>query len=326
MIRLAAAAPLLALAASMPAAADPGGDPLTWLQRAATSARQATYAGTVMHMQGERTTTSRITHVFKDGSEHERIEALDGPRREVVRRDNQMQCYFPDAKTIRVDKRVTARFFPSIVEGPVESIAENYRLALGKVERVLGQDCQWIHLEPKDALRYAQRLCAELGSGLLLRAKTLGPRQQILEQYTFTELHVGRDVSRADLRSSFQSQSKDWRRDVQKVEEQGPGSTGWAVTAPPAGFRLVGEMQRTLPNRPQPVTHLVLSDGFAAMSVFVEPMSAPPRTTEATSEDGSLSVFVRPMGEHLVTVLGEVPPAAAEQAGRSVGRLAGAAR
>jgi sigma-E factor negative regulatory protein RseB len=327
MIRAAAAAPLLALVAGMPAAATgPGGDPLAWLQRAAVSARQSTYAGTVMHMQGERTTASRIIHVFKEGAEHERIEALDGPRREVVRRDNQMQCYFPDAKTIRVDKRVTARFFPSIVEGPVEAIAENYRLALGKVERVLGQDCQWIHLDPKDALRYAQRLCAELGSGLLLRAKTVGPRQQVLEQYTFTELRVGRDVSRAELRSTFQPQSKDWRRDVQQVEEQGPGSTGWSVTAPPAGFRVVGEMQRTLPNRPQPVTHLVLSDGFAAMSVFVEPMSNPPRTAEATSEDGSLSVFVRPMGEHLVTVLGEVPPAAAQQVGRSVGRQAAAAR
>ncbi len=326
MIRAAAAAPLLALAASLPVAADPGGDPLAWLQRATASARQSTYAGVVMHMQGERTTTSRITHIFKEGTEHERIEALDGPRREVVRRDNQMQCYYPDAKTIRVDKRVTARFFPSIVEGPVESIAENYRLALGKVERVLGQECQWIHLDPKDALRYAQRLCAELGSGLLLRAKTLGPRQQVLEQYTFTELRVGRDVSRGELKSTFLPQSRDWRRDVQQVEEQGPGSTGWAVTAPPAGFRLVGEMQRTLPNRPQPVTHLVLSDGFAAVSVFVEPMSSPPRTSEATSEDGSLSVFVRPMGEHLVTVLGEVPPAAAQQVGRSVGRQAGAAR
>lgn len=315
-----AALPVAALCAALPAAADPGGvDPLSWLQRAAASARQATYSGTVMHVQGERTATSRITHVFIAGSEHERIESLDGPRREIVRRDDQLQCFFPDAKTIRYDRRVTARFFPSLVGGPVEAIAENYRLALGSVDRVIGQRCQWIHLDPKDALRYAQRLCAEIGSGLLLRAKTLGARQQVLEQYAFTDLRVGREVSRGEVKSTFLPQSKGWRRDGQPAPEPKTGATGWVVAAPPAGFRLVGEMQRMLPNREQPVTQLVLSDGLATMSVFVEPMSDPPRTAEATNEDGALSVFVRPMGEHLVTVLGEVPPAAAQQVGRSVG-------
>ncbi len=320
---LAAAIPAAAFLAVLPAAADPGTDPLLWLQRAATSARETTYAGTVMHMQGERTATSRITHVYLGGSEHERIESLDGPRREIVRRDDQMQCYFPDAKMIRIDRRVTARFFPSLVTGPLDAIAENYRLALGKVERVLGQDCQWIHLDPKDALRYAQRLCAEVGSGLLLRAKTLGARHHVLELYAFTNLRVGREVSRSEVKSTFLAQSKGWRRDVQPPEEPRPASTGWSVASPPSGFRLVGEMQRMLPNRSQPVTQLVLSDGLATMSVFVEPASGEARTTESTSEDGALSVFRRPMGDHLVTVLGEVPPAAAQQVGRSVGRQAG---
>ena len=66
----------------------------------------------------------------------------------------------------------------------------------------------------------------------------------------------------------------------------------------------------------------MFSDGLATMSVFVEPMSGPARTAEATNEDGALSVFVRPMGDKLVTVLGEVPPAAAQQVGRSVGHQA----
>ena len=43
-----------------------------------------------------------------------------------------------------------------------------------------------------------------------------------------------------------------------------------------------------------------------------------PETT--TTEEGDLSVFVGPVGENQVTVLGEVPPAAAQQVGRSVAR------
>ena len=322
MRRLAAAIPVLALCAGIPAAASPGADPLTWLQKAAASARETTYAGTVMHMSGERTATTRVTHLFVAGAEHEKIESLDGPRREVVRHNDELQCFYPDAKTIRLDRRVTARFFPSLVVGPTETIPENYVLRLGKVERVLGTDCQWIHLDPRDALRYAQRVCAELASGLLLRARTLGSRQQILEQFTFTDLRQGAQVSRSELKSTFHAQSKDWRRDNQPRDEAKQVATGWGVSAPPPGFRLVSEMQRRMPNRAQPVSQLVFSDGLATMSVFVEPMTNPPRTAETTNEDGALSVFVRPMGEHLVTVLGEVPPAAAQQVGRAVTKQA----
>ncbi len=327
---LAAVLPALALVAAMPARAadpEPGVDPLTWLQRAAAAARETTYAGTIVHMQGARTSTSRITHVNISGSEHERIESLDGPRREIVRRDDQLQCYFPDAKTVRYDRRVSGRFFPSLVAGPVDALPSSYRLSLGQVERMGGQECQWVLLEPKDALRYAQRLCAELGTGLLLRAQTLGAKGQVLEQYAFADLRVGRDVSRGEVKSTFVAQSKSWRRDVQAPPVPArPGSAGWTVGAPPPGFRLVGEMLRTLPHRPAPVTQFVLSDGIAAMSVFVEAATGPKRTAEAVNRDGALSVFVRPVGDHVVTVLGEVPPAAAQQAGRSVAKSAEAAR
>lgn len=319
---LAAFLPALALLASVPAAADPSIEPLSWLQRAAASARQGNYAGTIMHVQGERTSTSRMTHLVVAGIEHERIESIDGPRREVIRKGDQLQCFYPDAKTVRIDRRVTARFFPSHFAGPVEAIVEGYELRMGGIERVADRDCQWIHLDPRDALRYAQQLCAELGTGLLLRAKTLGAKGQVLEQYAFTELRLGIDVSKRDLRSTFQSQSRGWRRDEQPAATPAPGTSGWAVSALPPGYRLVGEMQRTMPNRPAPVTQLVVADGFASMSIFVEPMAERPRPGEATSEEGSLSVFARPVGEYMVTVLGEVPPAAAQQVGRSVVRQA----
>ena len=54
-------------------------DALGWLQRATEAARNASYAGTYVHSNGERTSTIRITHVTVNGDEHERIEPLDGP-------------------------------------------------------------------------------------------------------------------------------------------------------------------------------------------------------------------------------------------------------
>lgn len=311
---------VLALATAGPAiASDPKTDPLAWLQRAATAARITTYSGTFVHTSGERTSTMRVTHVVVGGEEHERIEPLDGPPHEIVRRNDEMYCYLPDAKTVRLDKRVTARFFPSIFRAPPEAIAQNYNLKLGKVERLVGHECQWIRLDPRDALRFAQRLCAELSTGLLVRAKTLNEKHQVIEQFTFTELKLGPHVARSEVKSAFAEKTRQWATDSKPREEAKGADTGWSVANPPAGYRQVSEMRRTLPGRTQPVSQIVLTDGLASMSVFVEPVSGPARA-EATSEDGTTSYYVRPAGDHVITVLGEVPVAALQQAGRGVQR------
>ncbi|QJR15309.1 MucB/RseB C-terminal domain-containing protein [Usitatibacter palustris] len=310
----------LAVAGSLPAiAADPNTDPLAWLQRAATAAKSSTYSGTFVHTSGERTQTMRVTHVVVGGDEHERIQSLDGPPQEIVRRNDEMFCYLPDAKTVRLDRRVTARFFPSIFRAAPEAIAQNYDLKLGKVERVIGYECQWIRLEPRDALRFAQRLCAELASGLLMRAKTLNEKNQVIEQFTFTELKLGPQVARSDVRSTFSAQIRQWTTDKRPLEEAKGADTGWMVANPPAGYRQVSEMRRTFPGREQPVSQIVLTDGLASMSVFVEPANGAVRP-EASSEDGTTSYYVRPSGDQVITVLGEVPAAAVQQAGRGVQR------
>jgi len=311
--------PVLAvgIACSAQAAND---DALGWLQRAVQASRSASYAGTFVHMNGDRLSTVRITHVNAGGDETERIEPLDGPAIEIVRRNEEMFCYFPDAKTVRLDRRITARFFPSILNAPAETIAKSYDVKLGKSERVLGYDCQWIRLDPRDDKRYPQRLCAEVNSGLVIRAKTFDDHRHVIEQYTFTDLRVGQQVARSDVRSIFEARVKRWTTDAQPREEAKSVDTGWIVADAPKGFQKVTEIKRTLPGRPQPVSQIVYTDGVASISVFVEPNSAPVRTSEAATEEGTTTFFVRPMGDQVVTVLGEVPLATAQQVGRSVSR------
>jgi sigma-E factor negative regulatory protein RseB len=312
--------PALALGVACSAQASPGNDPLAWLQRASEAARSTSYAGTFAHTNGDRTSTVRITHVSVGGDEHERIEPLDGPPHEIVRRNDELFCYFPDSQTIRLDKRVTPRFFPAVLSVPPAAVASSYDVKLGKPERVLGYDCQWIRLEPRDVMRYEQRLCSELATGLVIRAKTLNAQKQVIEQYTFTDLKLGPQVARSNVKSIFEARVKRWVTDAQPREEAKSVETGWAVSNPPAGFQKVTELRRTLPGRPQPVSQIIFSDGLASLSVFVEPNAAPARTGDASSEDGTTTFFVHPMGENLVSVLGEVPLATAQQVGRSVAR------
>jgi sigma-E factor negative regulatory protein RseB len=292
-------------------------DPLVWLTRAAQAAREATYEGVYVHVNGDRTSTVRIAHVNQNAEEHERIEPLDGAGLEIVRRNEERFCRFPDAKTVRLDPRVTNRFFPGILAASAETITASYDVTLGATERVLNYECQWIKLDPRDDLRFAQRVCAEIATGLILRAKVLNLQKQVIEQYTFTELRVG--AARSDLKAIFKARSRQWQIDGQPRDETATAETGWAPTRLPPGFRKVAEMKRTLPGRPSPVAQIVLTDGVASLSVFVEP-AAPARKAESASEDGTTSFYSWPEGDQLVSVLGEVPLGTAQLVARSVMR------
>jgi sigma-E factor negative regulatory protein RseB len=311
--------PALALGFACSAHANPGNDPLAWLQRAAQAARSTSYSGTFAHTNGDRTSTVRITHVNVNGEENERIEPLDGPPHEIVRRNDDMFCYFPDAQTVRLDRRVTPGYFPAVLSVAPAAIASSYDVRLGKVERVLGYDCQWIRLEPRDVMRFEQRLCAESTTGLVIRAKTLNEQKQVIEQYTFTDLKLGPHVARSNVKSIFEARIKRWITDSKPREEAKEVETGWSIASVPAGFQKVTELRRTLPGKRQPISQIIYSDGLASLSVFVEPNSTP-RTEEASSEDGTTTFFVHPKGEYLVSVLGEVPLATAQQVARSVTR------
>jgi sigma-E factor negative regulatory protein RseB len=310
--------PALALGFACSAQAGPS-DPMSWLQRAAQAARQASYEGVYVHTNGDRTSTVRVTHVNSATEEHERIEPLDGANSlEIVRRNDEMYCRFPDGKTVRLDPRITNRFFPGILASTAATIGASYEVKLGKTERVLGYECQWIRLEPRDAMRFSQRLCSEAGTGLIVRAKVLNDQHQVIEQYTFTDLKLGSHVGRNDLKSIFKARNRQWITDGQRRDEAINAESGWAVTHAPTGFEKVAELKRALPGRSEPVSQIVLTDGLASLSVFVEPNTSPARTAETSSEDGTTTFFVRPMGNLMVTVLGEVPLATAQQVARSV--------
>lgn len=299
-------------------AAAPERTELQWLQAIQSAAQRLNYVGTIVFQQGGAVRTSRIVHYFDGSISHERMQMLDGKPREFIRRDTEVQCLYPDLRRVLVERRPDPNF-PSLGGGPPAEILERYALRLGDTERVAGSDCRVIVLEPRDALRYGYRLCADVVSALLLRAETLNARQEPLEQLSFADLRVGERVDRAQLRPS-------WSIDGWKVErtESQPADlarSGWVVPTPP-GFRKLREVARMMPagadGRPaRKAMQAVFSDGLATLSVFIEPdgNAAPDEITHAY---GATSGFARRVGDARVTVIGEVPPETARTVALSV--------
>src|SRR5467141_3996411 len=185
---------------------DPSG--LQWLQRIYAATEKLSYSGTFVYQQGQQFETSRITHVVEASVPRERLETLDGVPREIIRTGDEVVCYLPASLTVKIDKQPGRRPFPAILSEQLKDVSENYTIRKGEIERVGGYSCQVLALEPKDRMRYGHRLWADLNSGMLLKAKTFDEKNQMVEQFAFTQLKIGGHIGRDQLKARYFHESR----------------------------------------------------------------------------------------------------------------------
>ncbi len=291
--RLAQIAAMFVAVAVAPVDQARGQDAATWLGKAAKAARELTYVGTIVYQHGPRVETSRLTHLYENGAEYEKLVNLDGPAREVIRSQGEVRCYYPDAKIVRVEPDVA---------------------------RVAGLDAQAIVFEPRDGLRYGHKFWVHRDSGLLLKARLINEKGEVVEQFAFTDIAIGVRVERDQVKPSWAGTPPDWQLREGTAGDAVTQDTGWTVTRPPPGFVKITEGFRTLRGKRDPVAHLVFSDGLVAVSVFVESIPSVPGQALGTMRQGGLNVYSMKTDDHFVTVLGEAPAATVRQIALSVAR------
>jgi sigma-E factor negative regulatory protein RseB len=288
---------------------------LEWLRRIYRATEQLSYTGTFVYQQGERTETSRILRQAGEQGGMEKLEVLDGEPREILRTRDEIRCYLPDTRTIKVARRGDSRAFPALLPERVSGLAAHYDITLGETRRIAGYDCQAILLAPRDELRYGYKLWADVRSAMLLKAQTFNRRGQTLEQFTFTQLEFG-SVPREKLRPP--RAAREWRVEHAGVAPADLSQAGWFLGAELPGFRKIVEIRHMLRDA-QPVGQVVYSDGLAAVSVFIEPLSGRADAARiGLASMGAVNVYTRQVADHLVTVVGEAPAASVQRIGNTV--------
>jgi sigma-E factor negative regulatory protein RseB len=293
-------------------------DAAAWLARAATAAQKQNYVGTIVYQHGGRFETSRLVHLNDRGNEFEKLVNLEGPAREVIRMNGEVRCYYPDAKVIRIEPRTFRNAFPSLSAQQQAALTEYYSFRMAERGRVAGIETQAWVFEPKDGLRYGHKFWADPESGLLVKARIVDERNEVIEQFAFTEILIGVKIEREQVNPTWAVTPPDWQ-----VRQLGQGDaeskeTGWTVTRVPPGFiKMVDGFRRLRGARE--VAHLVYSDGLVAVSVFIEPIGAASHPI-GISRQGGINVVIRQQDDNLVTVLGEVPVATVRQIAHSVAR------
>lgn len=295
---------LLALLAQAARAEDHA---LSWLQRMHVATQTLSYTGTFVYRSGDQSETSRIVHVVGRNGIRERLETLNGYPREIVRDGDEVKCYLPDRMTVKVDKQTDHKIFPGMLPENLQDISAHYDLSTGAVERVAGYDSRAIILQPRDKLRYGRELWADLKTGMLLKSQTFNEENEAIEQFAFTEISIGGKIGEEQLKPRLLARARVWHIENSGAVAADLAASGWVIKAELPGFKKVTEMKRTQGGSAK-VGHVIYSDGLAAISVFIEPMSnktsLPP---PGLSRQGAINIYSRQVAGHLVTVVGETP-------------------
>ena len=294
-------------------------DAAAWLARAALAARTLNYTGTMVYHHSGNVETSRLVHLAEGGQEYEKLTSLDGPAREVIRSKDEVRCYFPDAKMVRVDPRTFRNAFPALTSEQQQTLSRYYEFKRGTGERVAGLAADVVRFEPRDGMRYGHMFWSDAATGLLLKARLLSEKGDVVEQFAFTDINLNAKIDREMVKPSWGAAPPDWKIKHVAATEVVRHETGWSASKLPPGFTKIMEGYRTLRDKRYPVAHLVFSDGLVAVSVFIEPLGTTPVET-GFSQQGGLNVFSMKTAEYLVTVLGEAPPATVRQIAQSVAK------
>lgn len=276
------------------------------LQQVQQAARQLDYSGVLSYSNDAGVQSMHIVHVVDGTGEHERLEILDGAPREFLRTNDVTQCLIPEQQLVIVEKSQNDRF-PGLLAGDTTNLEQYYQFTQGNKQRVAGRECQQYELTPNDSLRYGYDFCVDTQTHLLLKMQTRSQRAdaKIINQVAFANVNIGKSVAVDALATPWKF--NDWKVIEANMEQTSLAQQGWRIPYP-AGFAPVTEINRFMRSERQ-VAQLVLSDGVASISVFIEPVDTFSQrlSADAGSKKGSVHLYRKRIGDFWLTTTGEVP-------------------
>ncbi|HKX56382.1 MAG TPA: MucB/RseB C-terminal domain-containing protein [Xanthomonadales bacterium] len=306
---------ILLAAISLPA--ESGDDPQAWLQRMGVAMSQMTYQGTFIYISGQRMETMRITHVMDEHGSRERLASVSGPRREVVRDQTGVKWIAGDDAAVMADPVVNWPMFLDPSMRGLNAQADYYTLQLGDRKRIAERMAQRLDIVATDSFRYGYSLWLEAGSGLLLQWQLNNPDGEILAKLVFTELKMGSEVDKSELRHVPSNRTQVASGIPVAPAKSINSSSQWQARWLPPGFHMTAN--RAPGDGPaSPFQHQVFSDGLASVSLYVEPIAQSAGAGSGLRELGTSHLFSRQSGDVLVTVVGDVPAQTVQKIAESV--------
>ena len=285
-------------------------EPRDWLRRMNDALAERNYDGSFFHMSGGKVESLRIIHRVAEGKVAERLVSLDGSGREFIRTGGELACYLPDQRTVLVERRAREGSLLGKLPSFDYSNEGFYEVGGGHRVRLMGRSVRVVVVTPRDEYRYGYRLWIDEKTAMPLKTQLCDSRGNVIEQILFASLTLPRAIPDSAFSPGVSAEGFRWiRRESRSSDPSDSSPLVWRAARLPPGFRLRSRGQQVIPGAPGETSHVVYTDGVAAVSVFVGPRidrgAVPP--AQGAARMGSSATYSTMVEGHPVTVVGEVP-------------------
>lgn len=295
-----------------------------WLALMNQAFMERNYDGVFSYFDGADLSTLRIVHSIVSGVQRERLVHLNGARREIIRRGDDVACVLqPGDQMLALEASIPSGPFARAFTRSLEEVSHSYDLSIQGSDRIADRVAVMLHLVPRDHDRYGYRLWLDQGTGLLLRSELVDMTGAKLEIFQFSQIVIDEPIPLALLDADSADGAVVSHLTLSKESRaRSPGKMPWHAAWVPKGFEMAAWDIRRTPSTLQPVNTLMYSDGLAAFSVFIEEMPEAGAATFVSRNGATVAVTHLAKGAadepYLVTVVGELPVETAQRVARSV--------
>ena len=259
------------------------------------------YQGTIVLFRNGKLDTLKFSHSVNDGIEQERLLSLNSPLREVIRNSKEIKCIFQDSNEVIIDHRPTQRSF--LMDLPEDFILaeKNYKFSLAEQQTIALIPARVVVIKPQDNFRYTRKIWVSDKHSLPLKLELMNSAGKVLEQVVFIEQQVIDSIPPVEINIDTSSNVQH----VHQIEPMDFSKSDFVLTQVPAGFKEVFFARRSLSDPNKPIDHLLISDGFSSISVYLEKGSIKKQATHQSA--GAVNSYFRMLKDYQLTVMGEVP-------------------
>jgi len=286
----------------------------TWLNALSESLKQRNFSTSFIVIKNNRADPYHWFHGVTDsGEELEILSLLNGPRRDVLRKNSTVSYIEPELPPYSVDTHQISGPIPAIFSGDVLSLTKNYDfISVGK-SRVLGRPAQIIRIVSKDQHRFGHRLWLDEASGMLVKMAVFTRKGALLEQVQFTHLEFSKTLPEPLV----QLQSSELPQIVEVPKNVEESDFNWKVNWLPDGFKRIKANRHRISLTEQPVEFMLFSDGLVDVSVYINKGNVKHRDVDFV-RNGATGIFNQVINGLEVSIVGKVPSETAKAIADSI--------
>ncbi|WP_413721188.1 sigma-E factor regulatory protein RseB [Sodalis sp. RH24] len=296
----------LLFSSSATAADTPAMAPGALLQQMSQASQSLNYEFAFVSVSKQGVDSLRFRHAVYQKHRLAQLLQMDGPRREILQRDNEISFFEPGLEPFTLAGDHIVDSLPSIVYADFERLAQFYDFIPVGRTRVTDRLCDVVRVVARDGTRFGYVLWIDAATKLPLRADLLDRDGEALEQFRVISFIVDPQVQ-----SLMQGLETVNLPPLLAMPASEKAEFDWTTNWLPAGVSEVSRSRRTLPGINVPIETRLFTDGLFSFSVNVSP--AQQGDAERFIRTGRRTIHTEVRDNKDITVVGELPPATAKR-------------